>query len=93
MFSEAMRDVDLFVGVTSIAADPDWTDRGEDRHAVYWRTTTFGALTASAEVRREALERILPRLKIAGRCSLDGRFLSVRGTWEHTRSIWARPTS
>ncbi|WP_225839314.1 DUF4132 domain-containing protein [Streptomyces sp. NK08204] len=79
VFSEAMRDVDLFVGVTSIAADPDWTDRGEDRYAGYWRTATFGALTASAEIRREALERILPRLKIAGRCSLDGRFLVVRG--------------
>ncbi|WNM30220.1 DUF4132 domain-containing protein [Streptomyces sp. Li-HN-5-11] len=79
VFSEAMRDVDLFVGVTSIAADPDWTDRGEDRYAGYWRTTTFGALTASAEVRREALERILPRLKIAARCRLDGRFLVVRG--------------
>ncbi|MFE9443462.1 DUF4132 domain-containing protein [Streptomyces sp. NPDC006602] len=79
VFSEAMRDVDLFVGVTSIAADPDWADRGEDRYAVYWRTATFGVLTASAEVRREALERILPRLKIADRCSLDGRFLVVRG--------------
>ncbi|MGW0083546.1 DUF4132 domain-containing protein [Streptomyces sp. NPDC003393] len=79
VFSEAMRDVDLFVGVTSIAADPDWTDRGEDRYAVYWRTATFGALTASAEARRDALARILPRLKIADRCSLDGRFLTVRG--------------
>ncbi|OIJ87197.1 DUF4132 domain-containing protein [Streptomyces colonosanans] len=79
VFSEAMRDVDLFVGVTSIAADPEWTDRGEDRYAGYWRTATFGALTASAEVRREALEGILPRLKIADRCSLDGRFLIVRG--------------
>ncbi|MGW7409532.1 DUF4132 domain-containing protein [Streptomyces sp. NPDC054833] len=79
VFSEAMRDIDLFVGVTSIAADPDWTDRGEDRYAAYWRTATFGALTASAEIRREALERILPRLKIAARCTLDGRFLLVRG--------------
>jgi len=79
VFSEAMRDVDLFVGVTSIAADPEWTDRGEDRYAAYRRTATFGELTASAEVRREALERILPRLKIADRCSLDGRFLVVRG--------------
>ncbi|MFF9485571.1 DUF4132 domain-containing protein [Streptomyces sp. NPDC014676] len=79
VFSEAMRDVDLFVGVTSIAADPDWTDRGEDRYAGYWRTATFGALTVSAEVRREALERIVPRLRIAGRCTLDGRFLIVRG--------------
>ncbi|MQY39721.1 hypothetical protein SRB17_77480 [Streptomyces sp. RB17] len=79
VFSEAMRDVDLFVGVTSIAADPDWTDRGEDRHAAYWRTTTFGELTASAQVRRDALARILPRLRIADRCTLDGRFLVVRG--------------
>ncbi|MEU1595374.1 DUF4132 domain-containing protein [Streptomyces sp. NPDC005708] len=79
VFSEAMRDVDLFVGVTSIAADPDWSDRGEDRYAAYWRTATFGELTASAEARRDALERILPRLRIADRCSLDGRYLVVRG--------------
>ncbi|MBD2897636.1 hypothetical protein amrb99_66000 [Actinomadura sp. RB99] len=79
VFSEAMRDVDLFVGVTSIAADPAWTDRGEDRYAAYWRAATFGELTASAEVRRAALERILPRTRIAGRCSLDGRYLVVRG--------------
>ncbi|WP_127354936.1 DUF4132 domain-containing protein [Actinacidiphila soli] len=77
VFSEAMRDVDLFVGVTSIAADPDWTDRGPER--AYWERAGFAELTESAEARREALERILPRLKIAGRCSLDGRFLVVRG--------------
>ncbi|MFJ8720729.1 DUF4132 domain-containing protein [Streptomyces sp. NPDC004166] len=79
VFSEAMRDVDLFVGVTSIAADPEWADRGEDRYGGYWRRASFGALTASAEVRREVLERILPRLKIAARCRLEGRFLVVRG--------------
>ncbi|MFC4051824.1 DUF4132 domain-containing protein [Actinomadura syzygii] len=79
VFSEAMRDVDLFVGVTSIAADPEWVDRGEDRFAAYWRETTFGELTASAEVRREALERVLPRTRIAARCALDGRYLVVRG--------------
>ncbi|TDB83908.1 DUF4132 domain-containing protein [Actinomadura sp. KC216] len=79
VFSEAMRDVDLFVGVTSIAADAEWTDRGADRFAEYWRATTFGELTASAEVRRAALERILPRTRIAARCSLDGRYLVVKG--------------
>ncbi|MGW1808079.1 DUF4132 domain-containing protein [Streptomyces sp. NPDC002078] len=77
VFSEAMRDVDLFVGVTSIAADPDWTDGGPGR--TYWERASFGALTESAEARRDALERILPRLKIADRCTLDGRFLVVRG--------------
>ncbi|MFF4353620.1 DUF4132 domain-containing protein [Streptomyces sp. NPDC001530] len=77
VFSEAMRDVDLFVGVTSIAADPDWTDRGPER--AYWERVGFAELTESAEARRDALARILPRLKIADRCSLDGRFLVVRG--------------
>ncbi|GGY97870.1 DUF4132 domain-containing protein [Streptomyces poonensis] len=77
LFSEAMRDVDLFVGVTSIAADPDWNDGGPGR--TYWERASFAALTESAEARREALQRILPRLKIADRCALDGRFLTVRG--------------
>ncbi|MFI9155249.1 DUF4132 domain-containing protein [Streptomyces sp. NPDC053367] len=77
VFSEAMRDVDLFVGVTSIAADPDWTDGGPG-HA-YWRRAGFAELPGTGEVRREALARILPRLKIADRCTLDGRFLVVRG--------------
>ncbi|MGI5457713.1 DUF4132 domain-containing protein [Streptomyces sp. CA-249302] len=77
MFSEAMRDVDLFVGVTSVAADPDWTDGGPVR--AYWERAGFAELTASAEARRDVLERVLPRLRIADRCSLDGRFLVVRG--------------
>ncbi|GAA2290615.1 hypothetical protein GCM10010415_72890 [Streptomyces atrovirens] len=77
VFSEAMRDVDLFVGVTSIAADPDWTDGGPER--AYWERAGFGELNESAVTRRDALERLLPRLKIADRCTLDGRFLLVRG--------------
>ncbi|MFF7449033.1 MULTISPECIES: DUF4132 domain-containing protein [unclassified Streptomyces] len=77
VFSEAMRDVDLFVGVTSIAADPDWTEQGPAR--AYWERAGFAELPESAEARRDALARILPRLKIADRCTLDGRFLVVRG--------------
>jgi hypothetical protein len=79
VFSEAMRDVDLFVAVTSLAADPDWADHGEDRLRAYWRRASFGELTASAEVRRDALARIIPRTRIADRCSIDGRHLVVRG--------------
>ena len=77
VFSEAMRDVDLFVGVTSIAADPDWTEQGPAR--AYWERAGFADLTETAEARRDALTRILPRLKIADRCTLDDRFLTVRG--------------
>ncbi|MFF5493363.1 DUF4132 domain-containing protein [Streptomyces aquilus] len=77
VFSEAMRDVDLFVGVTSIAADPDWTEQGPAR--AYWERAGFADLTETAEARRDALARILPRLRIADRCTLDDRFLTVRG--------------
>ncbi|NGO77880.1 DUF4132 domain-containing protein [Streptomyces sp. YC504] len=77
VFSEAMRDVDLFVGVCSIAADADWTDGGPER--AYWERAGFAELTETAEGRKEVLARLLPRLKIAERCTLDGRFLVVRG--------------
>ncbi|MEO3773332.1 DUF4132 domain-containing protein [Micromonospora sp. B9E7] len=79
VFSEAMRDVDLFVGVTSIATDPEWADRGDDRFHGYWHSTANAALSQSAEVRRDALARLLPRLTIAGRLNLTDRYLHVRG--------------
>jgi len=79
VFSEAMRDVDLFVGVASIALDPNWTDRGDAPHADYWHSFSFGALSETAGIRREALARIVPKLKIASRLELGERFLRVHG--------------
>jgi hypothetical protein len=80
VFSEVMRDVDLFVGVTSIAADPTWQDTGaRTGPGEYWRETAFGGLSVSAQVRREVLASLLPKLRIAERCTLDDRFLVVRG--------------
>ena len=80
VFTEAMRDVDLFVGVTSIAADPAWINRGDRQHDTYWHRTSFGDLNESARTRREALERLVPRLRIADRLALTDRFLEVRGS-------------
>ena len=79
VFSEAMRDVDLFVGVTSIAADDDWQDRGEDRFRDYRQRAAFADLTPSGETRRDALARLLPRLAVGRRCELQDRFLRVQG--------------
>lgn len=78
VFSEVMRDIDLFVGVTSIGTIPDWQDSGDGRYE-YWHGYAFGDLSASAESRRDVLTRLLPRLKIAPQCALQGRFLIVRG--------------
>jgi hypothetical protein len=79
VFSEAMRDVDLFVGVASIAADPAWADRGLHRYDQYWFRTSFGELSESAAIRREVLAELVPKLKIADRLELEERFLRVCG--------------
>jgi len=79
VFSEAMRDVDLFVGVASIAADPAWVDGGLNRFHAYWEEHAFGELGESAKLRHELLERLIPGLKIADRLELEERFLRVRG--------------
>ncbi len=81
VFSEILRDVDLFVGVASVGNDPNWSDGGpEGRYRDYWQSYSFGELSATAQTRRALLERLVPRLKIADRCTLSERFLIVRGT-------------
>lgn len=80
VFSEIMRDVDLFVGVASVGNDPTWQDGGpEGRYREYWHTYSFGELSGTATTRKQVLERLLPRLKIAKKCKLTDRFLVVEG--------------
>lgn len=80
VLSEVLRDVDLFVGVASVGNDPNWSDGGPDgRHIDYWQSYSFGDLTANGQTRKAVLERLIPRLKIAPRCSFSDKFLVVRG--------------
>jgi hypothetical protein len=79
-FSEIMRDVDLFVGVCSVGNNAQWQDGGpEGAFRDYWWEYGFGELTQSGNQRRELLERLIPRLAIAPRCSFSGKFLIVKG--------------
>lgn len=89
VFSEVMRHADLFTSVASIAADPDWLDRGagaahpnqwDHAAAAYWTRTNTADLEESGKRRRAMLERIVPRLRIADRVTLDDRHLIVQGT-------------
>ena len=80
VFSEIMRDVDMFVGVASVGNDPNWLDGGaEVRYRDYWHSYSFGELTESSKTRKQVLETLVPRLKIAERCKLTEKFLVVRG--------------
>jgi hypothetical protein len=80
VFSELMRDVDLFVAVCSVGNDPTWADQGPAAHRTYWHSVAFSdELSASAKTRQVVLERLVPRLKIADRCEVTDKFLVVRG--------------
>ncbi|MGI5119220.1 hypothetical protein ACQEU5_06700 [Marinactinospora thermotolerans] len=80
VLSEALRDVDLFVGVTSVGNDPTWQDGGpEGRYQAYWSSHGFGELGETARTRRDLLTRLPPRLAVGDRCHVEGRFLHVKG--------------
>lgn len=79
VFSEIMRDVDLFVGVTSIGNDAAWQDGGDRLQDTYWREYSFSDLTESVKIRSAVLESLVPSLKIAPVCSFDKKFLIVKG--------------
>jgi hypothetical protein len=82
VFSEVMRDVDLFVGVTSVGNDPTWHDGGPGGHfRTYWESYSFGELSVFAESRRQTLAELLPRLTaLRDVARIDGKFLLVKGT-------------
>ncbi|MEQ6902379.1 DUF4132 domain-containing protein [Nocardioides sp. YIM 152588] len=83
VLTEVLRDVDLFVGVASIGNDPNWQDSGDARRQTwgeYWSSYSFGELNVAAEVRRDLLARLLPKLAISDVASLDEKFLVVRGS-------------
>ena len=80
IFSEVMRDVDLFVGVTSVANDPNWTDGGPDgRFGAYWESYSFGDLGETAKTRRDMIAKLIPKLTIADKLEVGQKFLTVKG--------------
>lgn len=80
LFSEAMRDVDLFVGVASVGNDPNWRDGGLQEFRTYWENYSFGDLSEVAKTRKQVLEKLIPRLKIAKQCTITDKFLVVKGS-------------
>lgn len=78
VFSEVMRDVDLFVGVTSIGNDPSFKYNNEEE-MVYWNNYSFGSLSEIAKTRKSVLKSIIPKLKIRDVSRIEGKFLIVEG--------------
>jgi hypothetical protein len=79
VFSEVMRDVDLFTGVCSLGSDPAWGTQPQVPFRDYWEKSSFGELTVAAEQRRDLLSRLVPKLSIGKQCRLEGKYLVVDG--------------
>lgn len=80
VFSEIMRDVDLFVGVASVGNDPEWRDNGGlPQYREYWTNYSFGDLTEVAKTRKSILEKLVPKLKIRNVATVEGKFLRIKG--------------
>jgi hypothetical protein len=88
LLSEIMRHCDLFVGVSSIANDPNWIDAGADvvrghwreQADTYWQGQSFGDIGMSGEMRRGLLLALLPSLAMGKVSRIDGNFLRVKGS-------------
>ena len=80
VFSEIMRDLDLFVGVSSVTNDPYWEDKNySEPYMQYWRDYSFADLGEEAKTRKHVLQQLLPKLKIRDVASIEGKYLVVNG--------------
>ena len=79
VYSEVMRDVDLFTSVCAIGDDETWSDQGDRGFGVSGNQFNIPQFLAVMEVRSEILSRILPLSRIADRCTLEKGYLVVKG--------------
>jgi len=86
VFSEVLRDVDLFVGVSSVANEPGFSEADiKQSWRRYWTDNVWGELAPLARTRRDVLARVLPRTTLRDRAALEDRWLVVRGESDRYR--------
>src|SRR5262249_41200540 len=70
LYSEVMRDVDLFTTVCAIGEDENWHDEGTRGTGMLGERVTVREISAAMSLRADVLARVLPRTPIADRCRL-----------------------
>ena len=79
LYSEVMRDVDLFTTVCAIGEDENWRDEGDRSIGVLGDRMTMQELSVVVLLRADILARVLPRMPMANRCRLEPLHLEVQG--------------
>ena len=79
VYSEVMRDVDLFTSVSVVGHDETWSDQGDRGTGVLSSGMDLGELSAMVALRIEILSLVLPLTSIAGQCTIEKTWVVVRG--------------
>jgi len=79
VYSEIMRDVDLFTSVCAVGEDETWSDQGDRGVGILTKPFDLAPVTALISLRADLLCRILPHTRIADRARVEKSWLEVRG--------------
>jgi hypothetical protein len=79
LYSEVMRDVDLFTSVSAVGSDPTWADQGDRGIGIFSEGFDVGQLFGIIGLRRETLSLAIPHTAIRDRCEIHKTWLAVRG--------------
>ena len=79
VYSEVMRDIDLFTSVSGIGRDKSWSDQGDRGMGMAPAEINASEISALVALRMEMLSRVLPLTGIADRCKVDKGWLTVQG--------------
>jgi len=96
VYSEVMRDVDLFTSVCAIGEDETWSDQGDRGTGVLSPRFNLEGPSGILALRTAILARVLPHTRIADCCRIEKSWLEVRGqlgtyriqlVWESTMLV------
>jgi hypothetical protein len=79
LYSEVMRDIDLFTSLCAIGEDETWADQGDRGTGIFSEGLDVQEITATVALRADMLSRVLPYTTIADRCEMQKTWLEVRG--------------
>jgi hypothetical protein len=79
VYSEIMRDIDLFTSVCAVGDDDTWTDQGDRGIGVITKQFDINEITAITSLRTDMLSRVLPHTRIVDKCRIVKSWLEVRG--------------
>ena len=79
LYSEVMRDIDLFTSVCAVGDDETWSDQGDRGTGALSEPSSAPEFSAIIALRTEMLSRVLPHTPIRDRCKIQKAWLEVRG--------------